>query len=300
MGREAGRHGAKGIYPREVGRHIKVAGAESRSATASRLGNRSLKGYARVPRGALNTGPKRSRGARGALNQTVMAPDRDERDRYDDRRRDDRRDDRRRDDRYDDRRRDDDRPTRRPPDGDRDRGRGYDDRGRGAAGSLRDRYDDRRYDRRDDRYDRYDDRRRDDRYDDRRYGGGIGGRYGDRGGRGGGGGYDGPPKPKRDMGACFDFIKGRCFRRDCKSPTTSRRRSRTAASSRPAAARGGDKCRFNHVGGPPPPPPEGGYNEDGDAIADRFDEDRAYDEEGNGEPSALDAGPLVGGVDDDL
>ena len=34
------------------------------------------------------------------------------------------------------------------------------------------------------------------------------------GGGGFGGGY--APPPPRDMGVCFDFIKGRCFRRDCK------------------------------------------------------------------------------------
>ena len=41
------------------------------------------------------------------------------------------------------------------------------------------------------------------------------------GGGGGGGGYrepprGGPPPGGGNNGACFDFLKGRCFRRDCK------------------------------------------------------------------------------------
>lgn len=69
-------------------------------------------------------------------------------------------------------------------------------------------------------------------------------------GGGGGGGYDrdrGYDAPRRDPGACFDFVKGRCFRRDCKFTHDASAQVEVRPSERGSCQRHGAEHVISHV-----------------------------------------------------
>jgi len=110
-------------------------------------------------------------------------------------------------------------------------------------------------------------------------------------------------EPPKAAGACFDFIKGRCFRRDCKfvhddtAPVEECREFKNGRCSR------GDACRFNHVGGPPPGGGGGGdfderrFETDEDRRGGRRFDDEDERDERDERPAYDDDVPVQGGME---